>query len=247
MFLTGCLGSCTKTNTIPDRTTLIPASNAYIKAMQMSPDAPLFNVMIDSIRAITILETSPNIESGIAFGAVVPSTADGYSAVPGGTYMVSAKVSSTSATLPGQTIASKSANLAQGKFYTLAFVDSLSRMDAVIVEDDLNVPDTSKAYFRIANFMLNGTADVEFVSTAGGNNFIKNGIAFKTAGNFETLTAATYSKIYLRANGSATKLDSIQNFTPVKGRKYTLYTRGVVGQTGSTNTKRPLLFQITSL
>jgi hypothetical protein len=245
--LTVCISSCTKTNTIPDRTTIIPVSYAYVKAMQMSPDAPLFNVMVDSIRAITVLETSPNVESGIAFGAVVPSTADGYSVVIGGARTISAKVTSVSTTFPGQTIVSKTTNLAQGKYYTMAFVDSLSRLDAVIIEDDLNVPDTSKAYFRIANFMLNGAADVEFVSTAGGNNFMKNGIAFKNASNFETLTPATYSKIYLRSNGSTTKLDSIQNFIPIKGRKYTLYTRGVVGQTGSTNTKRPLLFQITTL
>ncbi len=242
-----CIWACEKKDTIPHRTTVVPSNSAYIKAMQMSPDAPLFNLMVDSIRAITVLETAPNVESGIAFGAIVPSTSDGYSIVPGGTHTVSAKVTSTSATLPNQTIVSKSANLAEGKFYTIAVVDSVSRLDAVIVEDDLNVADTSKAYFRIANFMVNGSADVEFVGTGTGSyNFTKNGIAFKNVTNFDTLKSATY-KIYLRANGSATKLDSITAFAPTKARKYTLYVRGVSGQTGSSNTKRPLIFQMTNL
>ena len=94
--------------------------------------------------------------------------------------------------------------------------------------------------------MVNGTADIEFVGTAGGYNFSKNGIAFKGVSSFDTLKEATY-KIYLRANGSPTKLDSIAAFAPLAGKKYTLYTRGVVGQTGSTNTKRPLIFQIQNL
>ena len=242
LFILGC----EKTNTIPNRTTGVPSNSAFIKAMHMSPDAPLFNIMVDSIRALTVLETAPDVESGIGFGAIVPVIADGYSIVPGGTHTISAKVPSTSATLPGQTIFSKSAALAEGKYYTIAVVDSLSRLDAVIVEDDLSVGDTSKGYFRIANFMLKGTADVEFIPvTAGAPAFMRNGIAFKSVSSFETVPEATY-KIMLRANGTATRLDSITAFAPVKGRKYTLYTRGVVGVTG-TNTRRPLIFQMTNL
>ena len=239
--------SCKKTDTIPNRTTGVPANSAFIKAIHLSPDAPLFNLMVDSVRALTVLETATDVESGIGFGAIVPSLADGYSIVPGGTHTISAKVPLTSATLPGQTITTKSAALAEGKYYTIAVVDSLSRLTAVIVEDDLSIADTSKAYFRVANFMLNGLADVEFVPiTAGAPALTRNGIIFKNVTSFETVPEATY-KVILRANGSATRLDSIAAFAPLKARKYTLYTRGVVGQTGSTNTRRPLIFQMTNL
>jgi hypothetical protein len=238
--------ACEKKDTIPNRTTLNPANSANIKAMHLSPDAPLFNLMVDSIRALTVLETAADVESGIGFGTVVPSLSNGYSIVPGGAHTISAKVPWTSTTTPGQTILTKQATLDAGKYYTIAVVDSLSRLDAVIIEDNLNVPDTSKSYFRILNFMMKGTADLEFQGSSGGYNFNKNGITFKTVTNFDTLTQGTY-KIILRANGAATRLDSITAFTPLKGRKYTLYTRGVVGQTGSTNTKRPLLFSIQNL
>lgn len=238
--------ACTKTNTIPNRVSTLPPNSSFLKGLNLSPDAPLFNIMLDSTRVLTVTETAANVESGIGFGGVIPSLSAGYSLIPSGMHTLSAKVPSTSATMPGQTIISKSSNFTTGKYYTVAIVDSLSRLDAVIIEDDLSVNDTSKSYFRIANFMLKGTADVEFVGIGGGYNFTKNGLPFKNVTNFDTLTQATY-KIYLRANGSPTKLDSIAAFAPVKGKKYTLYTRGVVGQTGSTNTKRPLIFQIQNL
>jgi len=237
--------ACEKKDTIPDRTTLNPASSANIKGMHMSPDAPVFNIFVDTVKALAALESNPDVETGLSFGTIVPSLSNAYSIVTGGSHTIAAKVPSTSSTLPGQTIISKSANLVQGKFYTIAVVDSLSKLDALIIEDDLSVADTSKSYFRILNFMK-GTADLEFQGSAGGYNFNKNGILFKSVSNFDTLKQGTY-KIILRATGSSTRLDSIAAFAPVKGRKYTLYTRGVVGQTGGTNTKRPLLFATQNL
>lgn len=235
--------SCDKNDSLQQRGNA--AVGASIKAMHLSPNAPAFNILIDSTKAVGVLSTT-SIESGLVFGNIFPSLSGGYAFIPGGAHTISAKVPTSSTTLPGQTITSKQFTFEQGKFYSVAIIDSLSRLDAVIVEDNLNIPDTSKSYFRIANFMLNGTADVEFTSsTMLGYNFQKNGLAYKSVSNFDTLSAGTY-KIMLRANGSATRLDSITAFAPAKGRKYTLYTRGVVGQTGSTNTKRPLIFQMTN-
>lgn len=239
-----CITSCGKKDTIPNRTTIIPGTSAFIKVLHMSPDAPVFNVMVDTIRAAAILESAPNVQTGLAFGSVVPSTSDGYSIVPGGNHTVTIVVPSTSTTLPGKTIFTKTGSLASGKYYTIAAVDSLSRLDVLIVEDILDIPDPNKSYFRIANFIPNVTADVEFVGTTGGYNFSKNGIPFKNITAFDTLTSATY-KIFLRTNGGTSKLDSITTFAPAKGRKYTLYTRGVNGNT--TAAKKPLIFQLTNL
>lgn len=253
-FLGGCVTwvACEKTNTIPERTTDVPGSSAYIKGIHLSPDAPTFNLMVDSIRALTVLETAPNVEAGITFGLVVPSLASGYSIVPGGQHTISAKVPSTSATRPGETILTETATLQSGKYYTIIVADSLnvlpaSRLDAVIVEDDLSVPDTSKSYFRILNFMMGKNTDIEFMGPAGGTSFTKSNIAFKSTSAFEVIPPDVTYRIYLRAAGAPAKLDSITAFVPVKGKKYSLYTRGVFGQTGSTNVKRPLIFSIQNL
>lgn len=235
--------SCEKDNALPDRT--IDLTGAGIKVMHLSPNAPALNLLVDSTKIIGVSNTT-GTENGFVFGNIFPSLAGGYALAEPGNRTISAKVPMSSATLPGQTLVSKSASLERGKFYSVAIVDSISRLDAVVVEDDLNIPDTSKAYYRIANFMLNGTADVEFLSsTMPGYNFSKNNHPFKSVTQFDTITPGTY-KILLRANGTATRLDSITAFAPAKGRKYTLYTRGVVGQTGSTNTRRPLIFQMTN-
>ncbi len=233
--------SCTKTDGLQDRGEL--QEGAGIKVMNMSPDAPAFNLMVDSLRAVTTLSNSTTgLETGFGFGNLFPDRAGGYALVPGGSHTISAKVIPASTIRPGETIVTKTADLVKGKFYTIAIVDSLSKLDAVIVEDDRNVADTSKSYFRIANFLVRGTADVEFINITGGYNFSKNGIAFKTVTNFDTLTPSPASyKVLLRTTGSTTRLDSV-TLTPLRGRKYTLYTRGVVGQTGNTNTRRPLIF-----
>ena len=237
------IASCEKNGALQPRGDV--ASGASIKAMHLSPDAPALNIYVDSTKTVGVLATN-SIESGLVFGNIFPSLSGGYAFVSSGAHTLSAKVPASSTVLPGQTITSKQFTFDQGKFYSVAIVDSVSRLSAVIVEDNLGIPDTSKSYFRIANFMLNGTADVEFTSsTTAGYNFQKNGLAYKSVSNFDTLLAGTY-KIMLRANGSATRLDSITAFAPAKGRKYTLYTRGVVGQTGSTNTRRPLIFQMTN-
>lgn len=243
IIVTGII-SCEKNSALVQRG--LPREGAGLKVMHLSPNAPSLNLLVDGDKILGVLSNTTT-ELGFVFGNIVPSLSGGYGIVPGGTRTVSAKVPPSSTTLPDQTLVSKTADLVSGKFYTVAIVDSISRLDAVIVEDDLNIPDTSKAYFRIANFMLNGTADVEVTSsTIPGYNFNKNNIAYKSVLAFDTISAGTY-KILLRANGTATRLDSITAFSPAKGRKYTLYTRGVVGQTGSTNTKRPLIFQMTNL
>ncbi|HUS02228.1 MAG TPA: DUF4397 domain-containing protein, partial [Chitinophagaceae bacterium] len=141
LLITG-LNACDKIETLQDRGSAQEGAN--IKVMHMSPDAPAFNFMVDSLRAVTVLSnTTTLLESGLAFGSLVPSLSGGYAVVPGGSHTVSAKVPSTSATLAGQTIISKPADLATGKYYTIAIVDSLSKLDVVIIEDNLNVPDTS--------------------------------------------------------------------------------------------------------
>lgn len=236
--------SCEKNESLEPRGET--AAGASIKAMHLSPNAPALNILVDSTKTVGVLSTN-SIESGMVFGNIFPSLSGGYAFIPGGQHTLSAKVPASSTTLPGQTITSKQFTFQEGKFYSVAIVDSLSRLDAVIVEDDLSIPDTSKSYFRIANFMNNGTADVELTNSAiPGFIANKNGLVYKSVSNFEEITAIGSYKVLLRANGSATRLDSITAFSPAKGRKYTLYTRGVVGQTGSSNTKRPLIFQMTN-
>lgn len=240
------LFACEKTNTIPDRTSTVSNSSAFIKGLHLSPNAPVFNFFAGNKKVLSVTSATGDVETGLAFGAVVPSLSSGYSTIEPGTHTLASIVPSSSSTLGGQTIATKQANLENGKYYTIAVMDSLSRLDAIVIEDDLNIPDPTKAYFRIINAMVGGTADLEFSATTGGSSFSKNGLGFKSISNFEEMTEGTY-KVYLRANGNTAKLDSISAFAPLKGKKYTLYTRGVVGQTGSTNTKRPLVFQIQNL
>lgn len=238
------VAGCDKNDSLQNYEAVVPGEGAGIKAMHLSPNAPAFNILVGDTKTIGVL-SSTGTEGGFVYGNVFPSLAGGYALATPGAHQISAKVAASSSTLPGESIATEAATLELGKFYTVAVVDSLSNLDIVFVEDNLDVPDPTKAYYRIANFMMKGTADVQVTSsTISGYSFTKNGIAYKAVSDFDTLSPGTY-KILLRANSTATRLDSITSFTPLAGRKYTLYTRGVVGLTG-TNTRRPLIFQMTN-
>lgn len=113
------------------------------------------------------------------------------------------------------------------------------------MEDDPTVADATKAYIRVANFISNSPVKVEVVKTSTGNTFSAtyNNLAFKSVSNFNSLGAGagqTY-RVYLRNPATDAKLDSISAFVPTNTKKYTIYARGVMGQTGSTNTRRPII------
>lgn len=240
----GLLAACEKNDALSRRGQV--QTGAGLKFLHMSPDAPVVNVLADTMKVISSAPIAGGAESGIAFGTIAPGLAGGYALVSPGARMISFQVPASSATMGGQTLASQQATLELGKFYSVALVNFAATPEAVIVEDDLSIPDTSKAYVRIANFLPGAKANVEFQFTSGaslGTRFTRDSLAFKSVSNFEPIAPETY-KILLRANSSAARLDSITAFTPLKGRKYTLYTRG---QIGGTSTKRPLIFQSTTL
>jgi hypothetical protein len=72
-------------------------------------------------------------------------------------------------------------------------------------------------------------------------------VPFKSVSAFEPLEAGSGQvyKIYLRDPNTDAKLDSISAFTPGKTKKYTIYTRGVLGLPVS-NSKRPIITSYTN-
>ena len=236
--------ACEKEDSLPTRFTPIPAENTNVKFLMMSPDAPAINFIANGQKATSVTPTLTNAVVGLGFSAIYPATI-GYSSIPSGAIKIDAKVPDSSTVLPGQTVFTGTSTFAANKFYTYALVDSLSRISSVLVEDDPMVPDVSKAYIRIANFIPNGAVKVEVVKTSSGNAFSKtySSVPFKSFTAYDSLGAGagqTY-RIFLRHPVTDVKLDSISGLVPTNTKKYTIYTRGVFGQSGSTNTRRPII------
>ena len=237
-------GCVKKDESIPTRFTSIPANNTNVKFLVMSPDAPTVNFVANGEKVTSVTPTATNAVVGLSFASIYPATV-GYSSINSGTLKLDAKVPDSSLVLPGQTVFTNTPTLSAGKFYTYVLVDSLAKLSSVLVEDDPNLPDQTKAYFRVANFIPNGAVKIEVLKTSTGNPYTAtyNSLAFKTVSAFDSLGAGagqTY-RIFLRDPVSNAKLDSIAGLVPTNTKKYTIYCRGVLGQSGSTNTRRPII------
>ncbi len=85
---------------------------------------------------------------------------------------------------------SKVFNLSSGKFYTAAFVNTLSSMEGIIIEDNLTVADSTKSYLRIINLSPNA-GPIDFRSNNG--TPIGIGINYKEASPFVAISPGTSS------------------------------------------------------
>jgi hypothetical protein len=244
--LSSALFSCIKKeDTLPDtRYSVVPTTNAFIKFNHFSPDAPQLNFVVNGAKGTAAAPTTAGAEQGMIFPNIFPSNM-AYFTAPSGSLKIDATTISSSTT-PGTVIATTTHNFGANKFYSYFLSDSVSKISTTIVEDDPSVPDVTKTYIRLANFVSNGTSvNIEIVKTSAGTPFSKiyPNVPYKSVTTFEPLNPSpeTY-RVFLRHPTTNAKLDSISAFTPVAMRKYTIYARGVLGLTG-TNAKRPIISQ----
>lgn len=238
------VASCEQEDTIPERFTPNNPTNSNVKFLMMAPDAPEVNFFVNGIKSSAVSPTSTGIVKGMVFPSLFPSTI-GYTTVPGGSVTIDAKVTDSSAVTPGAVLLSSPQTLDPNKFYTYVLMDSVHKITSALLEDDPSVPDPTKAYYRLANFVSNGNTAIFEVARVTGFSYpypvIRTlDLNFKTATAFDTLSGGVTYRFYLRHPTTNAKLDSISNFTPTPTKKYTIYGRGVLGLTG-TNAKRPII------
>jgi len=240
------LVGCDQTDTIPERYTAIPGNNTNIKFLNMSPNSPQVNFFANGAKASAIAPTSTNAEAGMAYNSFYPA-AIGYTTLPSGSIKIDAIVPASSAVVPGTTLLTTTQTFDVGKFYTMVMLDTFTAAKALIVQDDPSVPDPSKGYFRIANYLANSPVKVEVIKTSSGYSYSKTfaSVAAKTVLPYDTLGAGSGQifKILLRNATTDARLDSVVNFTPSMTKKYTFYVRGGNATTGTT---RPLISTYTN-
>jgi hypothetical protein len=140
----------------------------------------------------------------------------------------------TSGTGTGQTVLNANATFNADKYYTVAATGTATAPAATVINDDLSIPDASKAYVRIINLLKDGPG----VDLALGTGTpLVNIVAYKAASDFVAITPANFSvplALQVRSTGTTTRLGTaITNFTAFAGQKYTFLVRGSVGKTGT--------------
>lgn len=139
----------------------MPAKCLMIQAV---PDLPFADFYIsDTLRN--------SASSAVGFGNFLP-----YINVPSGkkTFAIAGDNQSTP-------LFQKDFSLSGGEQYTMAYINTVSSLDAIIFEDALITPDTTKGYLRFIHLSPN-TASIDFRIKNGSN--VLSGISYKKASAF---------------------------------------------------------------
>ena len=206
LFAALVLTSCSKdSKTNP----VAPASQAQVMVVHASPNAPGVDLLVDGAIA----------KSDLMF----PSNTS-YLGVAGGTHNVKVNVTGTSTTVIDADPA-----LTPGTNYTVFACDSVSKISALVLTDDLAAPAAGKAHVRFVH--LSPNAPAVDVAVAGGPVLFANE-SFKGYSAFTPVTAGTYD-LEVRLAGTDTVVLPLPGITLTAGKIYTVFAKGFVGGTGA--------------
>jgi hypothetical protein len=192
-----------------DNNPVAPLARARVMAVHASPDAPAVDLLVDGGVA----------GSGLAFPG---NTA--YLEVNAGTRNVRVNVAGTSTSVIDANV-----TLAAGTTYTVFACDSVSKIDTVILTDDLTTPAAGKAHVRFVH--LSPDAPAVDVAVAGGPVLFANR-AYKEFTAYAPVDAGTYD-LEVRPAGSSTVVLPLDDVTLQAGRIYTVFARGFLGGTAA--------------
>lgn len=186
-----------------------PVDNAAMMVVHASPNAPAVDLLVDNNVA----------GSGLAF----PNNT-AYLPVEAGTRNVKVNVAGTATTVINADL-----SLTADDSYTVFAVDSVSKISAVLLTDDLTSPATGKAHVRFVHLSPNAPA-VNITLTNG--TIVFGNRSFKQATDFTPLDAGTYN---LQVRDAATNNSVVLNLPGISltsGKIYTVFAKGFLGGAG---------------
>ncbi len=187
---------------------------AKVLVTHASPNAPGVDLLIDDTKVNTAALTYPS------------STA--YLQVKSGTRNVKVNAAGTSTSVINANVP-----FTENKNYSLFAIDSLSKISALLVEDDLTAPAAGKAHVRFIH--LSPGAPAVDVAVTGGPVVFGN-VSFKGGTAFTPLTAGSYN-LEVRAAGTVPPASPavllLPNITLTAGKIYTVFAKGFLTGTGT--------------
>jgi len=190
------------------------SSTSKLMVVHASPNAPNVDVRVNNNVALTNVAYPANSSY-----TTVNSGATNVKVSPTGTtnYVIDANV-----------------NLDANKNYSIFAIDSVSKIKAAVVSDDLTAPASGKAHVRFFHFSANAPA-VDIAVTGGpvlfSNRMFNDQSTNASFANFTPLNAGTYN-LEVRAAGTNTVVLSLPNIPLTSGKIYTIFAKGFLGGTG---------------
>jgi hypothetical protein len=184
-------------------------STSKVLVTHASPDAPGVDILVDNAVAASNL-TFPN--------------SVGYAELNSGTRNVKVNVTGTSTTALEANLP-----LEANKNYSVFAVNSVSAIEAIVLEDNLTAPASGKAHVRFLHLSPDAPA-VDITLTDG--TVVFGDYTFKEASAFTPLDAATYN-LQVRLAGTSTVVLELPNIALTAGKIYTVFAKGFVAGTGT--------------
>lgn len=188
----------------------VTKSYAKVLVTHASPNAPGVDLLVDNSKQNTAALNFPSNT--------------GYLQVEAGTRNIKVNVSGTSTTVINADLA-----LSKDQNYSVFAIDSVSKISALVLTDDLTAPASGKAHIRFVHLSPNAPA-VDVAVTGGAVVFGNK--AFKDYTAFTPLDAGTYN-LEVRVAGTSTVALPLPGITLQAGKIYTVFAKGFLGGTGS--------------
>ncbi len=185
------------------------STKAKTTVTHASPNAPNVDILVND----AVVATNVPYLSSLA-----------YTELNSGNNRVRVNVTGTSTTVIDATLPFDA-----GKNYSIFAVDSVSKISAIRLDDDLTAPAAGKTHVRFVH--LSPNAPAVDIALAGGAVLFPN-YSFKQSSAFTPINAGTYN-LEVRLAGTSTVVLSLPGVPLVDGKIITVYARGFVGATGT--------------
>ncbi|HOZ51362.1 MAG TPA: DUF4397 domain-containing protein [Chitinophagaceae bacterium] len=190
---------------------IIPVpETSNILVTHASPNAPGVDLLIDNVKQNSAALTYP--------------ANTGYLSVNSGTRNIKVNVTGTSTTVINADLA-----FTKDQNYSIFAIDSVSKISALVLTDDLSAPAAGKAHVRFVHLSPDAPA-VDVAVTGGGVVFGNK--SFKQFTAFTPLDAGTYN-LEVRVAGTSTVALPLPGIVLTAGKIYTVYAKGFLGGTGA--------------
>ena len=186
-------------------------SYAKVLVTHASPNAPGVDLLVDNSKQNSSALTFPNNT--------------GYLQVESGTRNIKVNVTGTSTT-----VIEANLMLAKDNNYSVIAVDSVSKISAIVLTDDLSAPAAGKAHVRFIHLSPNAPAVDVAVASSGAVVFGNKKFTEYTA--FTPLDAGTYN-LDVRVAGTSTVALVLPAITLEAGKIYTVFAKGFLGGSGA--------------
>ena len=208
---------------------------SYLKFLNVTPGSPVVNYYVNGVKFSSALSTSGKETGGYTYNGLYPDL--GYAITTPGAIAVTANIIPTATVDPGLEVLTTTLTPVAGKYYTVFTTGRYSATNKSIgpllaLEDVRPALDTAKIFIRMVN-LYNGSPNLDLIKVATNTKVAAN-VAYGTASGFVEIPVpgnGIAPPNIFALNNTATNLPILPNLTLTltKGRAYTFYLRGVVG------------------